>query len=369
MPARKPKKEKPKKKWKPFAPKIYQEEMSRLAHFSAKTVNSNTPAFGVRIGVKDRIDIPYVAVSAMNVNQINVPVDFLVGGAQGKGACIAAQMSAVVDEGLQLYEEPPTADVDAINKAAASLKKKYETPLSLVGMRLRQVIVQDTNGDDIALTPLHSAGFSKQLENRLETELAIEKELTGSNRYRPRGFLGVGGANPQNVGRHTRSMQRPLWFNAPVENREIRKAFAIHYRGISLAIPNETLAEFHKWRQSLLAKHLDKMPSDQNIREKEKEYLLQMTGAVIDRAAIATSMLRKYLDRLPDGELTSESLDPLMRGLLDLGLRDLDWKRDFAKALHLKIIDSKVWAGGQLKVLNISEDDSDRWISIIEEAL
>ncbi|HEB71384.1 MAG TPA: hypothetical protein ENI77_02040 [Nitrospirae bacterium] len=365
MPVKKPKKEKPKKKWKPFAPEVYQQEISQLAHFSAKTVNSNTPAFGVRIGVKDRIDIPYVAVSAMDMSAI--PVDYEKNA--GSIATIVAQVSAVVEEGLQDYEEPSSKDIDAISSAASSLRKKYATPLSLVGMRLRQVIVQDVNGEDIALTPLHSAGFSKQLESRLEKELEIEKELTGSNKYRPRGFLGIGGANPQNVGRHTRSMQRPLWFTAPKEDMDIRKAFAFHYRGISLAIPNDILAEFHKWRQRLLAKHLDKIPSDQNIREKEKEYLLHMVKAVIDRAAMATLRLNKYQDRLPDGELTSKSLNPVMRGLLDHDTRDLDWKRDFAKAMHSKIIDSKIWVDGKKMGLNISEDDSDRWISIIEEAL
>ncbi len=365
MPSEKPKKKKPKKKWKQFTPTVYKETISQLAHFSAKTVNSNTPAFGVRIGVDDRIDIPYVAVSAMNM--ITIPVDYEKNA--GSVATVVAQVSAVVEKGLQEYEDPPSVDVDAISSAAVSLKKRYETPLRLVGMRLRQIIVQDENGDNIALTPLHSAGFSKKLEERLEAEQEREKELNGSYRRRPRGFLGTGGANPQNVGRHTRSMQRPLWFNAPHENADIRKTFAIHYRGIRLALPQRILADFHKWRHGLLARHLGTMPSDQDLRDKEKEFLLLMVESVTSRAAMNSLLLNKHSGLLPGGELTSASMNSLMRGLLDTDLRDRNWKRDFAKAMHLKIIDSKVWIDGKRKALNIGEDDSDRWISIIEEAL
>lgn len=361
------KKTKPQKKekWKPFKPEQYQDIISRLAHFSAKTVNSNTPAFGVRIGANDHLSLPYVGVTTIELGLI--PVDYVKNA--GPTATVVKQVSAVVEEGLQDYEDPPEQDIKSINEAAEVLKQQYSTPLSLVGMRLRQIILQDEKGDDIALTPLHSAGFSKELERRLDVEREIDKEINDSTQPRPRGYLEVGGANPQNVGRYTRSMQRPLWFNAPTENMEIRKAFAIHYQGIGLAIPHGILAEFIAWRRSLLTRHLGKMPSDQQTREKERVFLIQIVQAVATRAIEATELLKKHSDKLPGGELTSETMDPVLRGLLDPSLRVHDWKNDFAKKLHLTIIDSKVRVEGELRSLNISQEDSERWISIIEETL
>ena len=357
---KKPEKKKP---WTAFSPAVYGETMVGLIHFSAKTVNSNTPPYGVRLGVEDRIDLPYVALSTMQGDAI--PADYDKNA--GKIATVVAQVSAVIESKLDDFESVPTADVQAIREAMPALQTRFDQPSSRVGMRLRQVIVQDAAGADIALSPLHSAGFSAVLESRIEAELNARPE--NEQFRRARGYLGTGGANPQNVGRHVRAMTRPLWFDAPAEDMEIRKAMAIHFRGISLRVPAPVLAEFNSWRQGLLRAHHGTMPSDMELRSAEVAFLQRMIDAVLKRAAQASALLDSHIQRLPGTIKTALTLDPLIRALLDRNLRNRDWKRDFSKKMALEVIDAKVFVKGALQSLGIGQLESQRWIGIIEDML
>lgn len=357
------KKPEKKKSWKPFSPEIYGETIAGLIHFSAKTVNSNTPAYGVRLGTVDRLDLPYVAVSTMNAAEI--PVDYDKNA--GPIATVVAQVSAVIEGRLDDFESVPQADVDAIRAAQPVLQTRFELPSSLVGMRLRQVIVQDETGADVALTPLQCAGFSAVLESRIEEELSSEP--AGQHFRRSRGYLGTGGANPQNVGRHVRSMTRPLWFDAPKEDMEIRKALATHFRGIGLRVPATIISEYNEWRQALLRAHKGIMPADMDARGRETEFLRRMVGAVLERGAEASTLLDRHLDRLPGAVKTPETMDLVMRGLLEPSLRDGEWVRDFAKKMVLEIIDSKVRINGALHGLGIGQMESVGWVRIIEDLL
>lgn len=357
------KKPEKKKSWKPFSPKIYGETIAGLIHFSAKTVNSNTPSYGVRLGAEDRLDLPYVAVST--INAASLPPDYDKNA--GSNATVVAQVSAVIEGRLDEFESVLQADVGAIRAAQPVLQTRFELSSLRVGMRLRQVIVQDEIGVDVALTPLQCAGFSVVLESRIEEELRSQPE--DQHFRRPRGYLGTGGANPQNVGRHVRSMTRPLWFDAPKEDREIRKALAIHFRGIGLHVPATIISEYNDWRQALLRAHQGIMPADLDTRTKEVEFLRRMVGAVLDRGAKASTLLDRHLDHLPNAVKTPETMDSVMRGLLEPSLRNSEWVRDFAKKIVLEIIDSKVRINGVLHGLGIGQIESVGWVRIIEDLL
>ena len=153
-----------KKKWKSFNESDYKESVSRLVHFSAKTINSNTPAFGIRLGKAAHQNLPLVSVST--INPATVPFDYEKNA--GSTATILAQVSAIQENRLEDFDAVPPQEETVIRDALKLLDENYETTCSFVGMRLRQVIVQHSNGQDIALTPLQSAGFSKLLEERLE---------------------------------------------------------------------------------------------------------------------------------------------------------------------------------------------------------
>jgi hypothetical protein len=357
------KKPEKKKSWTAFSPAVYGDTMVGLIHFSAKTVNSNTPSYGVRLGAQDRIDLPYVALSTMQADAI--PADYDKNA--GKIATVVAQVSAVIEGKLDDFESVPEADVQTIRAAQPALLTRFALPSSRVGMRLRQVIVQDAAGADIALSPLHSAGFSAVLESRIEAELNARPE---SEQFRrARGYLGTGGANPQNVGRHVRAMTRPLWFDAPTEDMGIRKAMAMHFRGISLRVPAPILAEFNSWRQALLRAHHGAMPSDLELRSAEVAFLRRMVDAVLERGAQASALLDRYVERLPGATKTAQTLAPLKRGLLDSSLRNRDWKREFATKMQIEIIESKVFVNGAWQSQGIGQLESQRWIGIIEDML
>ena len=352
------------KTWKRFSPEVYGKTIAGLIHFSAKTVNSNTPSYGVRLGTEDRLDLPYVAVSTMHAAAI--PADYDKNA--GSIATVVAQVSAVIEDSLGDFESVPQADLDAIRTAQSVLQNRFELPSSRVGMRLRQVIVQDETGADVVLTPLQCAGFGVVLEKRIDEELSSEP--AGQHFRRPRGYLGTGGANPQNVGRHVRSMTRPLWFDAPEEVMEIRKALATHFRGISLRVPVPIISEYNDWRQALLRAHRGIMPADMDARGRETEFLRRMVGAVLERGDEASALLDRHLDRLPGTVKTPETMDSVMRGLLEPSLRDnSQWVRDFANKMVLEIIDSKVRINGALHGLGIGQIESVGWVRIIEDLL
>lgn len=348
-----------KKTWKPFSADDYRITAASLIHFSAKTVNSNTPAFGVRLGKRDRLDLPYVAVSTMDSQK--VPADYEKNA--GSTATVLAQISATLEGRLADFESVPPRDVAAIREAINALDEHYETPSFTVGMRLRQIVVQDENGNDVALTPLPSAGFSTELEARLRAE---GEQLPGG-RKRPRSFLGVGGANPQNAGRHVRAMGRPLWFSAPTENREIRKALAIYFRGIPLTVPKALLYDYYHWRQGLLAAHRGLMPSDLELRNTEAQKLRAMVGAVLDRAEAASTLLANYRHHLPGDALLSGDLPACQQGLIDPALRNMEWVREFAAEMHQSLLQLRIAVHGEPRFLGIGQTESARWISIIEE--
>lgn len=355
-----PKSEK-KKDWKSFRAEAYAEAMASLVHFSAKTVNSNTPAYGVRLGRDRRLDLPYVALSTMDSGSI--PTDYRKNA--NNAATVLAQASAVLENRLGEYATVPTDDIAAIRTASIVLDEYYDSGSESVGMRLRQVIVQDAEGGDIALTPLSSAGFSAVLEARL----AVEHESLPAGRKRARGFLGVGGSNPQNVGRYVRAMGRPLWFQAPTEHLDVRKALAIHHKGIDLGLTHAKLLDLHRWLHAMSLANSGDMPSDLASRNEEAKKLRAIVAEVLDRAADAARLLEMCRGSLPGEALLDSDLPSIQQGLIDPSLRDPEWKREFAKAMHARLIATEFAVDGEKRWLGVGQQDSIRWIGIIEECV
>ncbi|CAK0769869.1 hypothetical protein CCP3SC1_590001 [Gammaproteobacteria bacterium] len=160
--------------WKNTNAARYNAVVSELVHFSSKTVNSNAAPCGVRLTADQLVDLPYVAVSTMPPGII--PYDYYT------GADVAGVVKQVIDglsnESLaDKYTNPPNEDeLHTIRQASRQLDKSYVGGTDQVSVRLRQIIVQDRDGNDIALTPLQSAGFSHVLKNRLEEELAAQPQ-------------------------------------------------------------------------------------------------------------------------------------------------------------------------------------------------
>lgn len=355
----------PRKDWKPFGREDYAEVLRGLVHFSAKTINSNTPACGVRLGAGASRDLPYVAVATTE----GVPADYTSTGTNGSNATALAQIAAALEgKTAELFLDTPAGEVALIQALTGEhLASPFETGTATVGMRLRQIIVQNAQGNDLALTPLQSAGFSSVLATRIDR--LIEAQESEHKQYWRRGLLGIGGSNPQNAGRYVRAMSRPLFFRAPSENPELRAAYAIHHRGIPLAPPSALLKGYIRWRKPLLKAGGDTLPATLETREQEADFLRAVVSAIEERAAAARNQLERFSDELPGQKPLADGADALMHGLLHPLERSSAWKRDFAQRLHRAILDTVVEIDGEKQTIGVGEYESVHWISIIEEAL
>lgn len=355
----------PRKPWKSFGEAVYVEVMHGLVHFSAKTVNSNTPACGIRLGAEVWGELPYVAVATTG----GVPVDYTSSGTNGSNATVLAQISAALAGNTgELFEGTPSGEIETIKALTGEiLSTPFETGTDGVGMRLRQIIVQDAEGNDVALTPLQSAGLSSLLSERLEAK----RQTDGKEHplYHRRGFLGIGGSNPQNVGRHVRAMNRPLFFAAPTEKPDLRAAYALHHRGIDLTPPAALLKDYIRWRHRLLAAGGGDLPSDAANRKNEADFIRAVVAAIDERAAAARRQLENAVDDLPEQALLAEDVDGLMHGLLVPATRTTAWKHGFAQQLHRRMLDTEVNINGDRQTITVGEYESARWVTIIEEAL
>lgn len=353
------------KVWKSFGLETYQEVMHGLVHFSAKTTNSNTPACGIRLGADKQPSLHYLAVSTLG----SVPVDYTSTGTNGINASVVAQIAAAIEGNAhELFEGIAPGEMEEIQILAKKiLEIPFESGTGTLGMRLRQVIVQDALGNDLAITPLQSAGFSNVLDARIRLRQDTNPEER--KRYWQRAFLGVGGSNPQNVGRYVRAMNRPLFFAAPTENLDTRAAYAIHHRGISLKPPHELLVDYIRWRKQMLSAAGSLMPSDTALRGKEADFIREIVKTIAVRAEAARQQLVAAADQLPSEDLLADDVDGLMRGLLIPTERTSEWLREFAQRLHREILDAKVHVNGEWQTINVGEYESTRWVTIIEEAL
>jgi hypothetical protein len=362
--------------WKSFTINEYQKTAMEMVHFSAKAVNSNTLPFGIRLGTNVNLALPYIAVSS--IDRSNVPMDYTKN--IGAPSIMSKQINAARLKSLDRFEQVPQVNIDSIMACTEILNSGYE-PEDSVGIRLRQIILQDAYDHDIAVTPLPCAGLSTLINQRINEEYERENPVNDEG-HRPnekgfirrkRAYLGVGGANPQNVGLNVRSMQKPLMFRVPMldeYSREMRQALSIYYKGFPIKPKISILKAFILWRENLLERHFAITPSDLDVRTKEAEFLIAITNEFMARAASAGKLLHDNLEKLPDKLMCSSELPFIQQALLDVTLRTMEWRREFADFFHSKIIGQRVWIGTKkIALKNAGKHETASWISLIEGAL
>ena len=225
-----------KAEWSPLGSDQYRSTAATLVHFSTKTVNSNARAGGVRLTPLDTLNMPYVAARTALAAGRSLALDYTANS--GKTATVVKQMRAVAKGDI---EGAPAAEVALIQELLEVCGRTgVSVGLEPVDPRLRQVLIPkpDAPGGYVSLTPLTAGGICEQLIGRgglVEAhETARKAEVTNTRVSLKRVNLGVGGANPQNVGALVRSMQRPLLAPAPRARGGVRGAFSIYHRGIRL---------------------------------------------------------------------------------------------------------------------------------------
>lgn len=351
--------------WASIPTPVIQSAIRNFVHFSAKAINSNALPAGIRLAHSEKLDLPYVAVRT--IGPVAVPLDYVAN--VGKIATIAKNLDAVLQNRVyELYGGVTEDDIVIYRDRAAEAATHYEVGFDTIGKRPRQIIVQDEDGNDIALTPLVSAGLATVLNKRIEEEIAASDEST--YRYRQRGYLDIGGANTQNVGRHANSLKRPLWFSAPKIDENMRLAFSLHYQGVRFTVPPIVLREFDDWQRWARNEGGNAFKKNLAYRTIESRFVKQLAEDFAGHVQRARNLLVQTRDSLPDHELLSSGMAKEMRALIDPNDRYPGWKRDTAMRLHLAILDQKFRAcDGTFRTIGVGAHESDHWVSIIEEVV
>lgn len=360
---KKPKGRKPPKvtPWKDVAAEMYPKAAAQGMHFSAKLTHSNSAAAGVRLSAKAKTGLPYVAVSEID----GVPLDYIKMDTRLSGAWTNLRRVQVGD-----VADAPDEQLQTIEAALESARQSSaEDGTQSVEKRLRQVILQDADGADFSLTPLQSAGLSEVIQRRLREE-SDRAKAAGLTRFRPRGFLGLGGANPQNMGGLVRSTQRPLWFSAPQEDPAVRQALAIHYRGIEVRPSRVRVQAYVDWRAALMKSHAGAMPSNAEHRLKEEDFLSGLADDVKRHGAAALEkLLRGAKSGLFEGEESrlSPTVAADIAALIEPARRYAGWERELARRLYQALLSMTVLVNGQRVLLPIGQAESVRWLGTLEE--
>lgn len=350
----------------------YAECAKALVHYSSKTVNSNAAAAGVRLAASDVYDGPYLAVST--VGPAKVPVDYVRGA--NPDAALVKQIEAVRDPVQRArFFDVPAEEEEAIKVAISSMDTPSEYGLDWIDARLRQVLFPTKGTPEeehyVAITPLNSAGLAELVRRRIEGEYTARDEAGKPRLYRATAQLGYGGSNPQNVGRWVRSMQRTLICLPPSNDPQVRRAWAIYFKGPGIATAlRPLLDDYALWHHRLMGQYRGQMPGDLQHRQAEQELLTSVARRAL---ALGAEFGTEQARHLEPGNLTDADGDIsiIERALVDKTLRDHQFKSQLAQWVAALISTHRYRApgGGELHQTGISSDDAARLAGVIEETL
>ncbi|MCG8614452.1 MAG: hypothetical protein MI864_28400 [Pseudomonadales bacterium] len=208
----------------------YLQVFNNLGHFSLKLNNSNVAGGGVRLDSESAQDSLYLCVNALVKQGQEVATDYLLNAKEAK-AMKHLDWARVDETGLDPNKKADLKKIEAIKAARdhykpvetyyADAEKQFAefTPDSL-SPRLPQVLLP-REGSYLSVTPLACAGYCA----------IVSEAMWGSHSFIKRADFPVGGANPQNIGRHAHYMQKPLVMSAPKEDQATRLLFSVYYNG------------------------------------------------------------------------------------------------------------------------------------------
>lgn len=327
-------------KWKPFPSKTYGAEIARGVHLSIKGINTNATPCGVRLGAGSGRRLPYVSLVRAIADGHRFPLDYTAN--RGSVATVFKQAANIAGwESTLPHREAPHEEQEAIK---AAVKKAFATDYveedtaKPISPRARQLLFPDGNGGYVSLIPLAAPVFAGHLKDRW---FAYIKSLPDDAAARRRAhwvrfaYMGFGGANPQNAGRLIRQMQAPFLFRGPTEDPMIRRAYALHFRGVSLRLPRDRMESYRDWRHSF--SNGRRVPTDMQLRQEEAKHVKAIGRALLERGEWAHALLQRYRDYLPipadANTLVASEADPAARGLTDPAWRDQEWPRRFAETV------------------------------------
>lgn len=325
-------------KWAELPYGLYAQTAAELVTFSLKTVNSNAPAGGIRLGPEQALNLPYVSARTLLGAGETPALDYMANA--GKTATAVKQMNQV-QEGVATAPADEAARL--LHTLADATAQGAQIGVDKVSLRARQLLLPRQDGY-VAVTPLSAGGVSRQLRHAVRAHNERLREAPNDQQQRiPLAVFGLGGSNPQNVGSLVRDMQRPLVCFAPTENRQLKAVLALHFQGLAIRLPPDLLRAFRDWCADCRRRHGGRISTNMLTRDAEIDHIRSISRVVLAQGEAARQRLLMHRDVLPGGgaPLVSAQADPVARGLLDPTLRDSDWPRAFAACLAEQIADHR----------------------------
>lgn len=356
--------------WKTKPPETYREALQASVHFSIKGINSNAKALGVRLGPSDGRDLPYVCMARAIADGFQFPLDYTMNSPQEK-ATVFKQIANVLGwSGMAQHADAPEEECAVIKKefAEATQTRHFEfVPNTPISPRARQVLFPTPEGDYVTLIPLPSTVFAGFLHKRWfdyrDRNTPDDEGFQASPRVK-QAYMGFGGSNTQNASRDIRPLQEPFVFSAPQEHPRVRRAFAIHHRGLSMRLPPAQMTAYREWRERKQAK--GGITSDIHNRRQEARLVADIVHALLRRGRRAQSILdenRAILTAEDDStRLIADDVDPVPAGLADRGSRTTDWPRQFAEMTARHIVNYVFRDGRTLGLAESAVRELAHWI-------
>ena len=324
--------------WQPFPPETYRAEIARGVHFSIKGINTNAASCGVRLAVGSGRRLPYVSLARAIADGHRFPLDYTAN--RGPVAKVFKQAANIAGwESALPHPDAPHEEQVAIKGAveeACATDYVEEDTTKPISPRARQLLVPDGNGGYVSLIPLAAPVFAGHLKDRWEAyKESLPKDSAALRRAKrvQFAFMGFGGANPQNAGRLIRQMRTPFMFKGPTEDPVIRRAYALHFRGASLRLPQDKMDDYRDWRRSLMK--AGRVSTSLRLRQEEARQVKAIGRMLLERGRRAHALLQRYRDSLPilmdANTLVASEADPVARGLADPAWRGREWPRHFAE--------------------------------------
>lgn len=326
--------------WVKLPDELYAKTAAELVTLSHKSSNSNIPPGGVRLAPDQGLKLPYVSArTLLGAGQV-VALDYVANS--GKTATAVKQLHQAAEGSNSV----PAEEAQRLQQILADANRSgREIGTQAVSLRARQLLLPKGPEHYVAVTPLSAGGVCRLIRARVRIHEELRRkhpvgEANGLQRI-PAAVFGLGGANPQNVGSLVRDMQRPLVFFPPTENRQIKLALALYFKGATMRLPRSLVWDLRNWYASRRALNAGNIPTLMHTRDEEIVHIREIARAVIEQGEHARQRLLNHLDVLPAGgaPLVSPKADPVARGLADPELRERDWPRAFAEKLTRQLAD------------------------------
>lgn len=192
--------------WSPISEQDADRCLDGFLHFTSKTVNSNVGDVSIRLERNKKIDgLPYLGLSTLGADFSEL--DYTEGGAAfvRKPRQIRDIVSKKSSGVIRDKNNIPKEDLERLKDGGPFVRQLSQPLIDIpknVPSLLKQIIVPNKNGEDVALTPINAMGLNSIIIDRLNKELEKRESEAKAplKKFWRSGTSALGGKKPQNIG-------------------------------------------------------------------------------------------------------------------------------------------------------------------------